>query len=129
MRVYLYIWVVARQELCTRSTREHNSLTGHDNLWALKFDLFFFLNFKRSLVINPLFPLALNVIMTYYVRKSLCDSPLSQRENIFSKYFGYCLLLLILFYNNPLIYKFLQYIIFVKLNNTRGNTYNKNNYS
>ena len=57
MRVYLYIWVVARQELCTRSIREHNSLTGHDNIRDLKFDLFFFFfEFQKVISDKPPLP-------------------------------------------------------------------------
>ena len=42
-RVYLYIWTIVRDELSTRSIRVHNLLTVHDNLWALKFDIFFWI--------------------------------------------------------------------------------------
>ena len=39
-RVHLCIWVKGGHELDTLSIRVHNSLTVHDNSWALKFDCF-----------------------------------------------------------------------------------------
>ena len=36
----IYIWAIAEHELDTLSIRVHNSLTVHDNSWALKFDNF-----------------------------------------------------------------------------------------
>ena len=52
-RVYLYVWVIAEHELSILSIRVHNSLTVHDSLWALKFDIF-------SEFQNYPFPLSLN---------------------------------------------------------------------
>ena len=39
-RVYLCTWVIGGHELGTPSIRVHNSLTVHDNSWALKFSNF-----------------------------------------------------------------------------------------
>ena len=39
-RVHLCILAIGGHELVTLSIRVHNSLTVHDNLWALKFDNF-----------------------------------------------------------------------------------------
>ena len=40
LRVHLCIWAIGGHKLGTLSIRVHNSLTVHDNLWALKFDNF-----------------------------------------------------------------------------------------
>ena len=50
----------------------HNSLSVHENLWTLKFD-----NFSEvQKAISDNLSL-ISVIMTHYVRKLICDSPLT----------------------------------------------------
>ena len=66
--------------LCKIIIQTISSLTVHDNFWALKFDSFS----KFQNVINDSRPappphhlLHPSIILTLYVRKSICDSPLS----------------------------------------------------
>ena len=49
----LAIWAIAGQELGTLNKRVHNSLTFHDNSWALRFD-----NFSefQNIISDGLFP-------------------------------------------------------------------------
>ena len=72
-RVRLYIWDIAGHELGTLSIRVDDSATVHDNSWALKLDNFSeFQNVINNSLPNP----NPSVIMTFCVRKSICDSPL-----------------------------------------------------
>ena len=86
-RVHLCIWAIGGHELGTFSIEypiHWQFMSVHDNSWALKFD-----NFSefQKVVSNSTSPLpTLSVIMTPYVWKSICDSPLNNLF-LFCRYF------------------------------------------
>ena len=73
-RVHLCIWAIGGHKLGTLGIRAHNSLTVHDNSWALKFDNFF--EFQNVISDTSSFtpPVWLGC---FAYKKSICDSPLS----------------------------------------------------
>ena len=58
------VWAIAGDELGSLSIQLNNSMTVHDNSWALKlWNSIIFLNFKTSLVIaSKIIPLKLGIL-------------------------------------------------------------------